>query len=72
MHSMLFQHWNIGHAQVVWDLRQKRKIAQIFSTLWNVPIEELLVSFDGLSFHPPPEETKRGKFQNMVPHGSKL
>ena len=68
MHSMLFQHWNIGHAQVVWNLRQKRKIAQIFSTLWNVPIEELLVSFDGLSFHPPPEETKRGKFRKTWFH----
>lgn len=60
LHSMLFQHWGVGHSQVTWDLRQHPKILAIFSTLWGTKPEELLVSFDGLSFNPPPERTNRG------------
>lgn len=60
MHSMLFQHWNIGQSQVCWDLRQNRDIVEIFAQYWNCTIEELLVSFDGLSFNMPPEITRRG------------
>lgn len=63
-HSMLFQHYSVGHAQVCWDLRQNPKCVDIFSTLWNVKPEDLLVSYDGLSFHIPPEITKRGWNQN--------
>lgn len=59
-HSMLFQHFGIGHAQVSWDMRQNEKILDIFSSLWNCAKEDLLVSFDGLSFHLPPEVTRRG------------
>ena len=59
-HSMLFQHYSVGHSQVCWDLRQHPKILEIFSTLWNCRSEDLLVSFDGLSFNVPPEETNRG------------
>lgn len=68
LHSMLVQHWNIGHAQVSWDLRQKESIANIFATLWNVKKEDLLVSFDGLSFHPPPEITGKGFYKNAWLH----
>lgn len=68
LHSMLIQHWNVGHAQVNWDLRQKDKIIDIFSTLWNCKNDELLVSFDGMSFSPPPERTKRGWNRNLVMH----
>ena len=64
MHSMLLHHFGIGHAQHVWDIRQNRKVAEVFANLWKVPAEELLVSFDGSSFHLPPEETKRGWFRN--------
>jgi hypothetical protein len=61
MHSMLIQHWNAGHAQYVWDIRQNEKVVNIFSNkIWNVKNEELLVSFDGVSLHLPPEITKRG------------
>lgn len=60
MHSMLIQHWNVGHAQVSWDLRQNEKIIDIFSHFWKCLPENLLVSFDGLSFNLPPEVTKRG------------
>jgi ectoine hydroxylase-related dioxygenase (phytanoyl-CoA dioxygenase family) len=67
-HSMLFQHWNIGHNQASWDLRQNPNIVNIFSKLWNVEPEDLLVSFDGLSFHPPPETTKRGWYKKSWYH----
>jgi hypothetical protein len=60
MHSMLFQHWNIGQSQVCWDLRQNRDIVEMFAAYWGCTIEELLVSFDGLSFNMPPEVTRRG------------
>lgn len=59
-HGMLIQHWNIGHSQFVWDLRQNVKIVEIFSHFWNCKNEELLVSFDGVSFNPPPENTNKG------------
>ena len=51
LHSMLFQHWNIGHAQACWNIRQNPKILEIYSKFWNCKKEELLVSFDGLSFN---------------------
>ena len=60
MHSMLVQHWGVGHAQVSWDLRQNEKIIDIFAHFWQCEKKELLVSFDGLSFNLPPEVTKRG------------
>ncbi len=56
--SMIFQHWNIGHTQFVWNLRQNKKIIDIFSTIWND--DDLLVSFDSSSFLPPPEITNYG------------
>ena len=60
LHSMLIQYWNVGHAQVSWDIRQNTKIVDIFSYFYKCTNEELLVSFDGLSFNMPPEVTKRG------------
>ena len=63
-HSMLFQHWSIGHNQASWDLRQNPKIVDIFSKFWKVEPNKLLVSFDALSFHPPPEITNRGWYRN--------
>lgn len=63
-HSMLIQQWGVGHAQYAWDLRQKEKIVNIFAKLWNCEKEDLLVSFDGLSFHMPPEITGEGWYKN--------
>ncbi len=63
LHSMLIQHWEVGHIQASWDLRQNPKIVNIFANFWKVKPEELLVSFDGLSFHLPPEETNKGWFR---------
>jgi hypothetical protein len=64
MHSMLFQYFNVGHAQISWDVRQNEKILDIFACLWGCTKEELLVSFDGLSFNMPPEVTRRGWNRN--------
>jgi hypothetical protein len=60
LHSMLFQHFNSGHAQISWDVRQNLKIIEIFAHFWDVSPDELLVSFDGFSFNIPPEFTNRG------------
>ena len=59
-HSMLIQQWSIGHAQFIWDLRSKPKVVDVFSKLWSVEPSDLLVSFDGASFHFPPEVTGFG------------
>jgi len=64
MHSMLIQHYGVGHMQGSWNVRQNEKVADVFAKLWNCSKEELLVSFDGCSFHMPPEITKRGWNRN--------
>lgn len=67
-HSMLLQQFGVGHSQYIWDLRQNEKIATIFSRFWDVPKEDLLVSFDGASFHFPPEDTNRGWYRKTWYH----
>lgn len=59
-HAMLIQQWSIGHAQMIWNLRTKDQILEPFERIWNVSKEDLLVSFDGASFHFPPELTRFG------------
>jgi hypothetical protein len=66
LHSMLLQSFGVGHAQVSWDVRQNRKIVEIFAHFWNCLPEDLLVSFDGLSFNLPPEVTNKGWFRNNL------
>lgn len=51
---------SIAHIQPVWDIRQDRRIARIFSKIWNVGETDLLTSFDGISCYLPPEQTNRG------------
>ena len=60
LHSMLVQHWGIGHIQASWNIRQNIKIVEIFAHFWGCTVNDLLVSFDGLSFNLPPEVTKKG------------
>ncbi len=60
-HGMLLQQWGIGHAQFLWDVRQNKKVIDIFRVLWGT--DDLLVSFDGASFGFPPEVTRRGHFK---------
>lgn len=70
LHGMLFQHWGIGHAQYVWNLRTNPKILDIYKTIWSNILSQneitepfdgsMKVSFDGASFGVPPEDTNRG------------
>ncbi len=64
MHSMLLQHFSLGHMQPIWDIRQNNKVCEVFEKIWDTPKEDLLVSFDGLSIHLPPEQTNRGWYRN--------
>jgi hypothetical protein len=65
---MLIQHWSIGHAQHVWDLRQNPKIVDVFAKIWDCNREDLLTSFDASSFHFPPEDTNRGYYRQPWLH----
>lgn len=63
LHSMLIQHFQIGHAQFAWNLRQNPKIVKIFADFYDTRKKDMLVSFDGASLHLPPEITKRGYYR---------
>ena len=67
-HSMLIQHYGLGHAQFIWNLRQNQKCISIFAKLWKCKEEDLLVSFDGASFSMPSEITKIGWFRKAWFH----
>ena len=64
LHSMLVQYWNIGNTQCIWDVRQNPKVVDIFSKIYHEPHEDLLVSYDAVSFHFPPEVVKFGWNRN--------
>lgn len=68
LHSMLFQHWGVGHAPIVWKIRQNKKVLEVFEKIWRCKKEELLVSFDGLSFGMAPEITKKGWYKSTWYH----
>lgn len=59
-HSMLLQHWNIGQSQLVWNVRQNPRVIAPFEVIWNCKASDLLSSFDGASFHLPPEKYGTG------------
>ena len=63
LEDMLLQYWKVGHSQYVWNLRQNMNIIKIFSKIYDCDINELLVSFDCISIHFPPEITKVGRYQ---------
>ena len=67
-HSMLLQQYQVGHSQFVWDIRQNPLVVDVFSKIWDKEPDELLTSFDGASFHFPPEETNRGWHRNTWYH----
>jgi ectoine hydroxylase-related dioxygenase (phytanoyl-CoA dioxygenase family) len=62
--SMLLHHYSLGHMQPIWNIRQHPNVIQVFEKIWNIDSSELLVSFDGLSIHLPPEKTNRGFYNN--------
>jgi len=43
-----------------WNVRQNPKVVDVFAKIWNVKLEDLLVSFDGASIQLPPEITGFG------------
>lgn len=59
-HYMLLQTYSVGHSQFIWDIRQNPKVVDVFSKIWSCQPEELITSYDAVSFHIPPEVTKRG------------
>ena len=56
------KNWGVGHAGVMWRLRQHPTVLTIFSQLWGVDKsgDDLLTSLDGFSLVPPPETTGNG------------
>lgn len=63
LHSMLLHYFSLGHMQPIWDIRQNPKVYQVFEKIWDIPVNDLLVSFDGLSIHLPPEKTNKGFYE---------
>jgi len=62
-HDMLMQTYSIGHSQFIWDIRQNPKVSNVFAKIWSCKPEELITSYDAVSFHLPPEVTDRGWYQ---------
>ena len=62
-HSMLLQHWDIGHAPFVWEVRSNPKVMEVFEHLWGVLPSDLISSFDGASLHFPHEVTGKGFYR---------
>jgi hypothetical protein len=64
LHSMLIKQFGVGHTQMSWNLRQNEKVSAPFAALWKTSPNDLLTSFDGASFHMPPEQTGKGWNRN--------
>lgn len=64
--SMLLKDHPLVHLQWVWDIRQDPRVAEVFSNIWNVNKEDLLVSFDAMSLHLPSEITGKGWFNKHL------
>ncbi len=67
-HGMLLQHFEIGHAQHIWNIRQNPNVVEPFAKLWKCDKRDLLVSFDGAGFGMAPELTGRGWFRKSWFH----
>lgn len=63
-HHMLMQTYSIGHSQFIWDIRQNPKVVDVFSKIWSCQPEELITSYDAVSFHLPPEISKEGWYDS--------
>ena len=60
IHYQLYKSYSIGHCQASWNVRQNPKVVSTFAKIWDCNMEDLLVSFDALSFCLPPELTGIG------------
>jgi hypothetical protein len=63
-HDMLLQTFSVGHSQFIWDIRQNPKVSNVFSKIWSCEPNELISSFDAMSFHIPPEITGQGWYDD--------
>lgn len=66
LHSMLIQHHQVGHSQFIWNIRQNINVVKAYATIWDCSVDDMLVSFDGMSFHIPPEKTNKGWNRNKT------
>jgi|TARA_B110000858_G_scaffold195944_1_gene253514 hypothetical protein len=48
-HKMLIQHWKVGHSKLAWNVRQNKKVIEVFKHIWNT--DDLIVSFDGVGIY---------------------
>ena len=67
-YSMLLHNYSLGHMQPIWDIRQHPNVYNVFENIWSTPVNDLLVSFDGLSILLPPEKTNKGWISNEWYH----
>ena len=58
LHNILVQHNGVGHMRSLRASRAHARVAGVFAELWSTRAEDLLVSFDALSIHFPPEVTR--------------
>ena len=60
LYAMLDHCHGIGHGRAMWTVREHPAVANAFATIYNIDKNDLLTSFDGMSFHLPTEITKFG------------
>ena len=65
IHGMLIHHYGIGHMQSVWNIRQNKRIGDIFGSIYGVHRTELCTSMDGISVSLPPEVTGEGWYDGV-------
>ena len=53
--GMMLKHFKVCDSDVLWSVRQNVKVASLWSKLHSTVPNDLLVSFDGGSWHPAPE-----------------
>jgi len=53
--GMMLKHFKVCDSDVLWSVRQNVKVASLWSRLYSTVPDDLLVSFDGGSWHPAPE-----------------
>lgn len=63
LYGMMVHHYSIGHLQAVWDVRQIKKIGDIFGRIYNIDRSQLKTSFDAISVSMPPEITGKGWYE---------
>lgn len=66
-HHMLYQHWCLGQSEYIWKyVRTDPDIIECFSNIWGT--NQLIVSFDGISFHLPSEISGKKHFSESEKH----